>query len=125
MRAFVVLFLCASLALLLSAGAADSEDGEKSKQMKTRKKRTRVNPAKKALESWAQSLTEKDYNYTEWRIMYHSRSTVDFFNGYAKKLSNLFKEYNAKVNFAMVGKIHSRYLLCFYFDPIKDVALGG
>jgi hypothetical protein len=101
MHASLVIFLCVALALLLVVEAADS--GEKSKQTKTKKKRSRVNPAKIALESWAQSLTEKDYNYTEWRIMYHSRSTVDFFNGYAKKLSNLFKENNAKVNFAMIG----------------------
>jgi hypothetical protein len=68
-----------------------------------KKKKVRTNPQKLALENWALSLTPKDYNYTEWRIMYHSRSTVDFFNGYAKKLSNLFKEHNAKVNFVMIG----------------------
>eukprot|EP01032_Pedospumella_encystans_P014682 gene14682-16844_t len=48
-------------------------------------------------------LTAKDYNYSEWRVTFHSKSTVDFFNGYAKKLSDLFKEQNAKVNFAMIG----------------------
>ena len=51
-------------------------------------------------------LTAKDYNYSEWRVTFHSKSTVDFFNGYAKKLSDLFKEQNAKVNFAMIGKFH-------------------
>ena len=71
---------------------------------KEKKKRIRSNPQKIALEKWALSLTPKDYNYSEWRIMYHSRSTVDFFNGYAKKLSILFKENNAKVNFAMIGR---------------------
>lgn len=69
-----------------------------------RKKKVRTNPQKIALEKWAMGLTEKDYNYTEWRTTFHSKSTVDFFNGYAKKLSDLFKEHNARVNFAMIGK---------------------
>ena len=56
-----------------------------------------------ALEQWAMSLTYRDYDYNEWRKTFHSRSTVDFFNGYAKKLSDLFKSYNAKVNFVLVG----------------------
>jgi len=56
-----------------------------------------------ALEQWALSLTDRDYDYNEWRKSFHSRSTVDFFNGYAKKLSSLFNSYNAKVNFVMVG----------------------
>jgi hypothetical protein len=72
-------------------------------------KKARVNPQKIALEKWASSLTPRDYNYTEWRIAYHSRSTVDFFNGYARKLSDLFKECNAKVNFAMIGKVTSTF----------------
>ena len=73
------------------------------KELKEKKKKVRSNPQKIALEKWANSLTPKDYNYSEWRIMYHSRSTVDFFNGYAKRLSNVFKDNNAKVNFAMIG----------------------
>ena len=57
-----------------------------------------------AIKEWSQHLLpERDYNYTEWRIMFHSRSTVDFFNGYAKKLSTTFGNVGAKVNFAMVG----------------------
>lgn len=64
-------------------------------------------PESRALEAWAHSLTDKDYNYTEWRVMFHSRSTVDFFNGYARKLSKLFQEHEAKVNFAMIGKLLS------------------
>eukprot|EP01038_Epipyxis_sp_PR26KG_P004821 gene4821-6756_t len=64
----------------------------------------RKNANRIAIESWSSSLIpEKDYNYTFWRTEFHSRSTVDFFNGYAKKLSNIFKSNNAKVNFAMVG----------------------
>lgn len=69
------------------------------------KKKVRTNPQKIALEKWAKGLTHKDYNYSEWRVTFHSKSTVDFFNGYAKKLSNVFKENNAKVNFAMIGKM--------------------
>lgn len=68
-----------------------------------KKKQKRANPEKVALEKWATSLTAKDYNYTEWRAKFHSRSTVDFFNGYSVKLSNIFKENGAKVNFVMIG----------------------
>ena len=70
-------------------------------------------PETRALEAWAHSLTPKDYNYTEWRHMYHSSSTVDFFNGYARKLSKLFKEHEAKINFAMIGMSQQIYV-CMY-----------
>lgn len=84
----------------LVAGVCHAQREGKDKK----KGKTRTNPQKIALEKWALSLTPTDYEYEQWRIMYHSRSTVDFFNGYAKKLSNLFKENNAKVNFVMIGK---------------------
>ena len=87
--------------LELDAMHPRSADGSKL----SKGKKNRVNPQKVALEQWAYSLTQKDYNYTEWRIMYHSKSTVDFFNGYARKLSDLFKLNKAKVNFAMIGKL--------------------
>lgn len=64
--------------------------------------RTKNNQSQ-ALEQWALSLTNDDYDYDKWRIKFHSRSTVDFFNGYAKLLSKVFKNYNAKVNFVMIG----------------------
>ena len=78
--------------------------GEDSTKSRKDKKKDRVNPQKIALEKWANSLTERDYNYEEWKIMFNSTSAVKFFNGYAKKLSDLFKEDNAKVNFAMIGQ---------------------
>ena len=95
--AMKVSFLALSLLLvaLICSGQRDVGD---------RKKKVRTNPQKIALEKWAMGLTAKDYNYSEWRVTFHSKSTVDFFNGYAKKLSDLFKEQNAKVNFAMIGK---------------------
>lgn len=71
-----------------------------------KKRKIRTNPQKIAIEKWAMALTPRDYNYSEWRVTFHSRSTVDFFNGYAKRLSDVFKANNAKLNFAMIGKLH-------------------
>jgi len=90
-------FLALSLLLLALICSGQRDGGD-------RKKKVRTNPQKIALEKWALGLSAKDYNYSEWRVTFHSKSTVDFFNGYAKKLSDLFKEQNAKVNFAMIGK---------------------
>ena len=96
-----IVFVLISILLFTSTISGQSDGSKKSRKDK---KKDRINPQKIALEKWANSLTERDYNYEEWRIMFNSRSTVDFFNGYAKKLSDLFKENNAKINFAMIGQ---------------------
>lgn len=95
-------FLAVACVLYISRGEGV---GLERKANKGGGKKTRVNPQKIALEKWANTLQPRDYNYSEWRIMFHSRSTVDFFNGYARKLSDLFKDNNAKVNFAMIGTL--------------------
>ena len=96
-----IVFVLISILLFTSTISGQSDGSKKSRKDK---KKDRINPQKIALEKWANSLTERDYNYEEWRIMFNSTSAVDFFNGYAKKLSDLFKEDNAKVNFAMIGQ---------------------
>lgn len=78
-----------------------ANDGKKRKRKA--KKNKKQSAEKQALAHWADFLTERDYNYTEWRKMYHSNAASDFFNGYGRKISNIFKKYEAKVNFAMVG----------------------
>ena len=57
-----------------------------------------------ALEEWTASLVpELDYNASNWRYRFRSRSTTDYFNFYVRRLSDIYKKNNAEVNFAMVG----------------------
>ena len=56
------------------------------------------------MEEWAKSLDPiKDYNSTNWRLMFRSRSTTDYFDHYVRRLSNIFAVQNANINFAMIG----------------------
>lgn len=87
--------------LLRGKGKRNKDRGSKGKLKKEKKRRE--SPEKIALSRWAESLSERDYNHSEWRRMYHSSSAADFFNAYARKLSKVFKDVNAKLNFAMVG----------------------
>ena len=106
----ILLFLCLSLSIsqYLEAGDGKKQNkrakGSKKRNGAERKKRFDANPQKIAMEVWASTLTDKDYNDADWRTKFHSSSTADFFNGYAKIISDIFKENDAKVNFAMVGK---------------------
>lgn len=83
-------------------GRRRRKDGGRKKRNKRDK--SKGSPERQALSHWANNyLTEKDYSVDEWRVMFHSNSAADFFNGYARKISNVFAQFNAKVNFAMVG----------------------
>jgi len=60
--------------------------------------------ARKALETFYAGLTnERDFNSTNWRYLFRSRSPQVFFDKYAQVLSKAFKAEGAHVNFAMVG----------------------
>lgn len=59
---------------------------------------------KLALDAWAASLDPiKDYNASDWRYQYRSVSTTDYFDHFLRRLSKIFDENNAVVNFAMIG----------------------
>lgn len=75
------------------------------KGKKDKKRGNRESPERTSVKAWADSLTEQDYNEESWRKLYHSHSAADFFNAYSKRISNLFKENSAKVNFALIGEI--------------------
>jgi hypothetical protein len=62
-----------------------------------------VRSGKQALETWARSLTSDDYNVTNWRYKFHSKTPQVFFDQYLKAMSAVFAEEEAHVNFAMVG----------------------
>lgn len=61
-------------------------------------------PERLALKAWAGSLHEEDYSFDYWKTAFHSSSASDFFHGYAKKISEVFRQAGAKVNFALVGQ---------------------
>ncbi len=60
-------------------------------------------PERISVRAWAEGLSDEDYSEEHWRDVFHSNSASDFFNNYAKKISALFKENSAKVNFALIG----------------------
>jgi hypothetical protein len=55
-----------------------------------------------AVKAWAESLTDKDYDPSDWAKT-HKWQPANFFEFYASKLSEIFAETGAKVNFALVG----------------------
>ena len=55
-----------------------------------------------AVKAWANQLTETDYNATNWDLTM-SHSPAHYFEYYIKRLSNVFEEKKASVNFALVG----------------------
>jgi hypothetical protein len=57
-----------------------------------------------ALEEWADSLSVSDYNASDWRYSVMSRSISDYFHHYSGRLSEIFRQKKAKVNFVMIGK---------------------
>lgn len=66
-------------------------------------KKRRENKEIQAIRLWANSLTENDYNHTYWKEQFHTNAASDFFNAYARKISGIWKDIGAKVNFALVG----------------------
>lgn len=58
---------------------------------------------RQALETWARSLTEEDYNVTNWRYKFRSKTPQVFFDQYLKEMSAKFADEDAHVNFALVG----------------------
>jgi hypothetical protein len=73
------------------------------KQMNRPERKKKENKEIKAIRTWAETLTDKDYSYTYWKEKFHTRTASDFFNGYARIISDIWKDIGAKVNFALVG----------------------
>ena len=60
------------------------------------------NAQKAALDAWAKSLSENDYNATEWaRTM--RRQPQNFFDEYLRRMNEIFKQNSAAINFILVG----------------------
>ena len=85
---------------------------DKQKAKRERKKKAGGGSGKKkrketkelvAIRKWAEGLGDNDYSVEGWKDAFHSSSASDFFNGYARKISDLFKDVGAKLNFALIG----------------------
>ena len=58
---------------------------------------------RKAMETWARSLTASDYDAPNWKYKFKSITPEDYFDHFVKALSQVFAEEKAHVNFALVG----------------------
>uniref|UniRef100_A0A7S0SXL7 Methyltransferase FkbM domain-containing protein n=1 Tax=Chromulina nebulosa TaxID=96789 RepID=A0A7S0SXL7_9STRA len=80
------------------------EKRQKRDKKKNRKDNTdRNGKQKQSLIDWSMSLTESDYNASDWRYKFRSSSISDYFDQYLIRLSKIFLNNNAIVNFAMIG----------------------
>lgn len=96
---FTRLFLIVLVCVLLLHSAVSEES-----KRKPRKKNRKYNPQREALQTWASDLEpELDYNSTMWRIKYRSSTWSVHFNGYCKRLSDVFRDIGANINFVMIG----------------------
>ena len=80
-------------ALFACAFVAAEEDQESAVNIKSQRA---------AVKAWAESLQAKDYDPTDWAKSHHWQP-ANFFEYYASRLSDIFAEKGAKVNFALVG----------------------
>jgi FkbM family methyltransferase len=99
-----------SLLLLLLAhvlsvvGAQRGEGGGGGGSANQNRRSGKQLPVRIALEAWANSLSpDKDFNVTMWAITAHSRSPSDYFDKYAGRISTVFQNNQANVNFVSVG----------------------
>jgi hypothetical protein len=85
------ILLCLCIQLILIQAAEDKEAVTSS-----------ITHQRAAVKAWASSLTEDDFNATLWAKKLRWQP-ANFFEYYAGKLSDIFLENGAKVNFALVG----------------------
>lgn len=95
--------LVIAVVLLLSIASAEKGvEPEYRNQAKKRRSKKSV-PQRRALESFANSLNSRDYNASNWRLLFHSRTPQEFFDQYIRKLSAIYEKEKAIVNFVMIG----------------------
>jgi hypothetical protein len=63
---------------------------------------TNIKAQRSAVKAWADSLHDEDYDADHWEKT-HRWQPANFFEHYASRLSDIFKDHGAKVNFALVG----------------------
>lgn len=57
---------------------------------------------KKAINLWIHSLSDDDYDVNKWTKKFNGQP-ANYFEYYAEKLSNIYKDIDAMVNFVMIG----------------------
>eukprot|EP01031_Cornospumella_fuschlensis_P027017 gene27017-32641_t len=87
-----VLILITTLALVCSVVL-----GQEAKDSLKAAKRANL----KALRAWSQSLTESDYNASVWQSVH--KQPQNAFDFYIQKLSDIYENEKAHVNFALVA----------------------
>ncbi len=69
----------------------------------TRKKDKTIKFQRLALSAWTNNLTDSDYNIDEWPKIAHASQPQHIFDFYAQRLSDVFLENKARVNFILIG----------------------
>ncbi len=69
----------------------------------TKRDKSDMSNGRKAMETWARSLTTSDYDAPNWKYKFKSITPEDYFDHFVKALSEVFAEEKAHVNFALVG----------------------
>jgi hypothetical protein len=97
-----VFSVCVIVVCLLSCCLGQTENGAvggiSSKTSKTNMKAQRA-----AVKSWANSLSEPDFDPDHWLSEFNTDQPQNYFEQYAKRLSSIFSENDAFVHFALVG----------------------
>tara|TARA_B110000090_G_C13217050_1_gene383262 strand:+ start:169 stop:645 length:477 start_codon:yes stop_codon:yes gene_type:complete len=90
-------------AVSASAGALEEFDAAEGERRVLASEKKRSGSGKEALRAWAHSLTESDYNATNWRYKFRSKTPQVYFDQYLIDFSRKFAISGGNVNFVMVG----------------------
>ena len=102
----VLLLLCVLLQVSAVRTSGQNERTRSDRRQLGSDKKVKKNDmsnGRQALETWARSLTEMDYNVTNWKTKFRSKTPQVFFDQYLKAMSAVFGTEEAHVNFALVG----------------------
>jgi len=110
MSGLIVVLLVLCILLQVSADkwtsghhAGDTSESKRRQLGADKKVKKDMSNGRKAMETWARSLSGKDYNVTNWKFMFRSKTPQVFFDQYLKAMSDVFAAEEAHVNFALVG----------------------
>lgn len=62
-----------------------------------------INNQKAAVKAWVKSLTDEDYESDKWNKF--GKQPQNYFDMYVSKLSDIFLQNGAVVNFVLTGKV--------------------
>ena len=91
MTRFGFVFIAMAMLMVSMSNAAEEQESV-----------TNIKAQRSAVKAWAETLHEEDYDADHWSKT-HGNQPANFFEHYASRLSDIFKDHGAKVNFALVG----------------------